>query len=90
MKTAKILYWIVTSLMAAFMLHHRGSCAGLPKTQGVGILPQAVSIFGHLGYPVYLLPFLGTAKTLGAYDAAVEVGSTDRLIVVAQLSQSVA
>ena len=28
-------------------------------------LPQAVSIFGHLGYPVYLLPFLGTAKTLG-------------------------
>src|SRR4051812_31482893 len=28
-------------------------------------LPEAVSIFGHLGYPVYLLPFLGTAKTLG-------------------------
>jgi hypothetical protein len=28
-------------------------------------IPQAVSIIGHLGYPVYLLPFLGIAKTLG-------------------------
>jgi hypothetical protein len=27
--------------------------------------PQAISIFGHLGYPAYLLPFLGTAKLLG-------------------------
>ena len=57
MKTAKILYWIVTSLMAAFML-----LASIPD---ILRLPQAVSIFGHLGYPVYLLPFLGTAKTLG-------------------------
>jgi hypothetical protein len=56
-KTAKILYWIVTSLMAAFML-----LASIPD---ILRLPQAVSIFGHLGYPVYLLPFLGTAKTLG-------------------------
>lgn len=57
MKNAKILYWIITSLMAAFML-----LASIPD---VLRLPQAVSIFGHLGYPVYLLPFLGTAKTLG-------------------------
>ena len=57
MKTAKTLYWIVTSLTAAFML-----LASIPD---VLRLPQAVSIFGHLGYPVYLLPFLGTAKTLG-------------------------
>ena len=28
-------------------------------------IPQAVSIFQHLGYPPYLLLFLGTAKTLG-------------------------
>jgi uncharacterized membrane protein YphA (DoxX/SURF4 family) len=27
--------------------------------------PPAVGIFRHLGYPVYLLPFLGTAKVLG-------------------------
>ena len=57
MKNAKTLYWIITSLMAAFML-----LASIPD---VLRLPQAVSIFGHLGYPVYLLPFLGTAKTLG-------------------------
>ena len=57
MKNAKILYWTITGLMAAFML-----LASIPD---VLRLPQAVSIFGHLGYPVYLLPFLGTAKTLG-------------------------
>jgi DoxX-like family len=56
-KNAKVLYWIITSLMAAFML-----LASIPD---VLRLPQAVSIFGRLGYPVYLLPFLGTAKTLG-------------------------
>jgi hypothetical protein len=28
-------------------------------------VPGALSIFRHLGYPPYLLPFLGTAKTLG-------------------------
>jgi uncharacterized membrane protein YphA (DoxX/SURF4 family) len=56
-KNAKTLYWIITSLMAAFML-----LASIPD---VLRLPQALSIFGHLGYPVYLLPFLGTAKTLG-------------------------
>jgi DoxX-like family len=56
-KNAKTLYWIITSLMVAFML-----LASIPD---VLRFPQAVSIFGHLGYPVYLLPFLGTAKTLG-------------------------
>jgi len=43
--------------MAAFML-----LASIPDVLRV---PQALSIFGHLGYPIYLLPFLGTAKTLG-------------------------
>ncbi|HET7615755.1 MAG TPA: DoxX family protein [Bacillales bacterium] len=28
-------------------------------------VPSAVAGFRHLGYPVYLLPFLGTAKLLG-------------------------
>jgi uncharacterized membrane protein YphA (DoxX/SURF4 family) len=27
-------------------------------------IPQAVELFTHLGYPTYLLPFLGTAKIL--------------------------
>lgn len=57
MKHLKNPYWIVTGLMAAFML-----MAGIPDLLRV---PQAIAIFGHLGYPAYLLPFLGTAKTLG-------------------------
>ena len=50
-------YWVVTVVMAAFML-----MASIPD---VLRLPQAIEIFGHLGYPAYLLPFLGTAKILG-------------------------
>jgi len=44
-------------LTAAFML-----MASVPD---VLINPQAVAVFKHLGYPTYLLPFLGTAKILG-------------------------
>lgn len=50
-------YWIVTGLMAAFML-----LASIPDVLQA---PQARAVFGHLGYPAYLLPFLGTAKILG-------------------------
>jgi len=28
-------------------------------------VPEAVAIFKHLGYPTYLLPFIGVAKLLG-------------------------
>lgn len=57
MKNPKTLYWIVTSLMAALMV-----LSAIPDLLRV---PQAVAIIGHLGYPVYLLPFLGAAKMLG-------------------------
>jgi hypothetical protein len=50
-------YWIVTGLMAAFML-----MASIPD---VLRQRQAIEIFSHLGYPGYLLLFLGTAKILG-------------------------
>jgi uncharacterized membrane protein YphA (DoxX/SURF4 family) len=53
----KRLYWIVTGLMAAFMV-----MASIPDILRI---PQAVQIFTHLGYPTYLLPFIGIAKTLG-------------------------
>jgi len=56
-KNPKTHYWIVTSLMAAFML-----LSAIPDVLGI---PGAIAVFGHLGYPNYLLPFLGTAKTLG-------------------------
>jgi uncharacterized membrane protein YphA (DoxX/SURF4 family) len=57
MKHLKSLYWISTGLMAAFMV-----MAGIPDVLQV---PEARAIFRHLGYPAYLLPFLGTAKILG-------------------------
>ena len=50
-------YWVVTGLMAALMF-----MASVPD---VLINPQAVAVFKHLGYPTYLLPFLGIAKLLG-------------------------
>jgi hypothetical protein len=62
-------YWVVTGLMAAFML-----MASIPD---VLRLPQAREIFGHLGYPPYLLLFLGTAKILGVI--AVLIPGLDRL-----------
>lgn len=57
MKTTKILYWIFTGLMAAFML--------LGAIPDVLRIPAAVDVFTHLGYPAYLLPFIGVAKILG-------------------------
>jgi hypothetical protein len=56
MRHARRLYWIVTGLMAAFML-----MASIPDILRI---PQAVDLFTHLGYPTYLIPFLGIAKTL--------------------------
>lgn len=57
MKKAKTIYWIVTGVMAAFMI-----MAAVPD---VLRLPEAVEIFKHLGYPEYLIPFIGVAKILG-------------------------
>lgn len=53
----RILYWIVTILMAALMT--------LSSVPDVIKSPDAVAFFVHLGYPAYLLPFLGIAKLLG-------------------------
>lgn len=57
MKTTNILYWISTGLLAALML-----MSGVTNVLSV---PEAVEGFKHLGYPPYLLPFLGVAKLLG-------------------------
>lgn len=51
------IYWGVTGITAAFMLS-----SSVPDLLQI---PQAIAIFQHLGYPPYLLVFLGTAKTLG-------------------------
>jgi len=52
--------WIsraITGVMAALML--------LSAVPDILRVPGAVSVFTHLGYPSYLLLFVGTAKTLG-------------------------
>lgn len=57
MKARIWLGWAVTGLMAALML--------LSAVPDVLRIPGALTVFKHLGYPPYLLPFLGTAKILG-------------------------
>lgn len=61
--------WIVTALMAALML--------LSAVPDVLRIPDAVTVFKHLGYPPYLLVALGTAKILGV--AAVLVPGLPRI-----------
>lgn len=57
MKRTKVIYWVVTGIMSAFML-----MASVPDVLRV---PDAIAMFTHLGYPAYLLPFIGVAKILG-------------------------
>jgi uncharacterized membrane protein YphA (DoxX/SURF4 family) len=61
--------WLVTGLMAALLL--------LSAIPDVLQIPGALQVFTHLGYPPYLLVFLGTAKILGV--AAVLVPGAPRL-----------
>jgi len=68
-KRIKIAYWTFTIL---FTLPLLGS--------GIGFLtapPSVIEGMSHLGYPIYLMRFLGTAKLLGAL--AVLVGTFPRL-----------
>src|ERR1041384_1185528 len=52
----KIAYYIVTGLMVAFM--------GISAIPDILQIKEAVEVMNHLGYPPYLLPFLGYAKLL--------------------------
>lgn len=57
MKKTNVGYWIFTGLLSALML-----VGSIPDILSVS---SAVELFNHLGYPDYLLPFLGIAKLLG-------------------------
>ena len=57
MKKTKIIYWSLTGLFAVFMLG-----ASIPD---ILVMPLAVTGFNEMGYPTYLIPFLGWAKLLG-------------------------
>jgi uncharacterized membrane protein YphA (DoxX/SURF4 family) len=57
MKKTKILYWVFTGLFAAFML-----MSAIPDIFSIQIAKDG---FTKMDMPLYLLPFLGIAKTLG-------------------------
>jgi hypothetical protein len=59
MKKINILYWVFTGLFAALMLFSSFS--------NIVTAPEAVELLKtKLGYPIYIIPFLGVAKLLGA------------------------
>jgi DoxX-like family len=57
MKRTQTLYWIITGLFLLFMLF-----SAIPD---ILVVPDAITFMGHLGYPKYIIPFLGVAKLLG-------------------------
>ena len=57
MKATNTVRWILTGLASVLM-----ALSALPDVLRV---EGALMIFDHLGYPAYLLPFLGAAKLLG-------------------------
>ncbi|MES2132883.1 MAG: DoxX family protein [Bacteroidota bacterium] len=58
MKKNKIIFWTTTGLFALFM-----ASGAIPD---ILMIDEAKKVIEHLGYPTYLLPFLGVAKALGA------------------------
>jgi hypothetical protein len=70
MKDGRRLYWIVTGLMAVFML-----MASIPDILRI---PQAVDLFRHLGYPTYLLPFWASRKRWASSPSWLQVFSGSR------------
>ena len=58
MKKTNIIYWTATVLFGGFMLF-----SAIPD---LIVVPEAVEFVSNkLGYPEYIIPFLGAAKTLG-------------------------
>lgn len=57
-RRARILYWVITLLLVAFMLF--GAVSEVSQTEG------AQKLLASLHYPVYLNYILGIAKLIGA------------------------
>ncbi|MCA0447687.1 MAG: DoxX family protein [Bacteroidetes bacterium] len=59
MKKTNIIYWVITGIFSAFM-----AFSAIPDILSH---PDAIKMISEdLGYPEYILPFLGVAKLLGA------------------------
>lgn len=59
MKKLNIAYWVVTGLFAAFMIF---SSTGNVMSDA----PSVDLIHTQMGFPKYIIPFLGVAKILAA------------------------
>ncbi len=57
MKKLNILYWVFTGLFAAFMF--------FSAIENIRVTEGSVELFESLGYPHYLIAFMGVAKLLG-------------------------
>lgn len=57
MKKTNIAYWIITGLFSAFMIF-----SAIPDALSTD---DAVKFMNQLGYPHYIISFLGVAKVLG-------------------------
>jgi uncharacterized membrane protein YphA (DoxX/SURF4 family) len=69
MRKSTVIYWIFTGLLVLLM--GGGSIPNIMSS------PESAAMFEHLGYPAYLLPFLGAAKLLGC--AAIVVPGFPRI-----------
>jgi hypothetical protein len=56
-KRNRIIFWVCTGLFSAFMLS-----SAIPNIMSA---QEWIDIFKMLGYPLYMLPFIGMAKLLG-------------------------
>ena len=57
MKRTKIIFWVVTGLLAAML--------GIGAVYDAISAPEAVEHVTRIGYPAYIVPVLGVAKILG-------------------------
>jgi hypothetical protein len=57
MKKTNVLYWVFTGLFCAFML-----TSTIPN---IMVTEDWVTIFQQLGYPQYMIRFIGVAKLMG-------------------------
>jgi len=68
MKKLKILYWTSTGLFALFM--------GMTGIQNLLVTQSSIDVITtDLGYPLYIIPFLGAAKILGVIGILAPVGT---------------
>ena len=57
MKRIKIFYWIFTGVTVVSL--------GIGSILDILVIPEVAKVVTRLGYPDYLVPFLGVARLLG-------------------------